>query len=144
MSTYASLIDPAEFGLIADYLRSPRTPILHLLHVKSMDLLAPLAEGLANQGQLDTPPWLFPEVVQRGLREGTLLISTRHPLNGSDSKHSIEAAAIPRRALCHVIYAPPFYLVHTPGLLEGTLIRPKTETSLRRGLHQKRAPRIKP
>ena len=82
--------------------------------------------------------------MQRGLREGTLLISTRHPLNGSDSKRSIEAAAIPRRALCHVIYAPPFYLVHTPGLYEGTLIRPKTETSLRHDLHQKRTPRIKP
>lgn len=143
MSTYASLIDPAEFGLIADYLRSPRSPILHLLHVKSMDLLAPLAEGLASQRHLDTPPWLFPEVVQRGLREGMLLISCCHPPDCSDSRWHIEATTIPRRAWSHVIYAPPFYLVHTPGLFEGTLIKPNTELRPGCDLHQKRGPRIK-
>lgn len=27
-------------------------------------------------------------------------------------------------AFCRVIYLPPLYLAHTPGLFEGTLVQP--------------------
>jgi len=139
MSSFNSLIDPAEFGLIADYLRSPRSPIFFLLHVRSREALAPLAEALSKQS--DEPPWLFPAVVERGLAEGSLLLSARH--HSSDFKGTIDARSVPRQALCHVIYSPPFYLVHTPGLFEGTLIRPNAGQNLDHDLHQKPAARRK-
>lgn len=143
MNQFESLIDPTEFGLIADYLRSPRAPIDYLLHVKSRDMLAPLAKELDAKRHVDVPPWAFPEPVERGLREGALLISSRHPLHLPDPKQIVEATNILRRTSCYVIYAPPFYLVHTPGLFEGTLIRQKTQQKLNDELHQKQAPRIK-
>ena len=143
MSPFESLVDPAEFGGIADYLRAPGD-IHQLLYVKSRELLAPLAEELDRQRRIDRPPWAFPAVVQQGLREGSLLISARSPRDISNPKLIVDAAAIPRSAICHVIYAPPFYLVHARGLFEGTLVRPtvKPETSLE--IHLKRSSRIKP
>ena len=123
MNQYESLIDPSEFGLIADYLRSPRTPINYLLHVKSEAMLAPLAAELDGTDYGALPPWRFPEAVERRLQEGSLLISSRHPLELPDPKQIVHPTTLPRRADCHVIYSPPFYLVHTPGLFEGTLLR---------------------
>ena len=142
MSPYSSLIDPAEFGVIADSLRNPRLPIFHLLHVKSSAMLAPLAEELHRQRHADIPPWLFPEPVARGLRDGSLLISTGQSRDLLDPKRIVDAKAVPRQALCYVLYSPPFYLVHTPGLFEGTLIKPKKEL-LPEDLRQKRGPRVK-
>lgn len=121
MSSYESLIDPAEFGLIADYLRSPRSPIEYLLHVRSIESLAPLAEAL-HVGN-DQPPWLFPKVVENGLADGSRRLSARDL--DFNSERVVDARSVPRHAMCHVIYSPPFYLVHTPGLFEGTLIRPR-------------------
>ena len=141
MPSYESLIDPAEFGLIADYLRSPRSPIEYLLHVRSIESLAPLADALAQRAQMDQPPWMFPKVVENGLTDGSLRLSARD-LDFS-SKRVVDARSVPRHAMCHVIYSPPFYLVHTPGLFEGTLLRPKTEQSPGHELHQQRAARRK-
>jgi hypothetical protein len=142
MPNYASLIDPAEFGLIADYLRSPRTPIDHLLHVNSKETLAVLAEEFVGDRYVNYPPWLFPDPVERGLREGSLLVSSRFSLSLCDPKQILDARTVPRHALCHVIYAPPFYLVHTPGLFEGTLIRANVAHNPGEDLQQKRARRI--
>ena len=141
MSSSESLIDPAEFGLIADYLRNPQCSIDYLLHVRSIKSLAPLAEALAQRAQMDQPPWMFPKVVERGLAAGSLRLSA-HDLDFR-SKRVVDARSVPRHAMCHVIYAPPFYLVHTPGLFEGTLLRPKTEQSPGHELHQQRAARRK-
>lgn len=139
MSHYESLIDPAEFGLIADYLRSPRSPINYLLHVRSLEALAPLAEALHSRN--DQPPWLFPKIVEDGLANGSLRLSARDL--DFNSERVLDPRSVPRHALCHVIYAPPFYLVHTRGLFEGTLIRPKTEQNPGRELHPDRAARRK-
>lgn len=139
MSRYESLVDAAEFGLIADYLRSPRSPINYLLHVRSLEALAPLAEALHSGN--DQPPWLFPKIVESGLADGSLRLSARD-LDFSSGR-VLDARSVPRHAMCHVIYAPPFYLVHTRGLFEGTLIQPKMEQNPGRELHPDRAARRK-
>ncbi len=139
MSSYESLIDPAEFGLIADYLRSPRSPIEYLLHVRSMESLAPLAEALHTRN--DQPPWLFPKIVEDGLADGSLRLSARD-LDFS-SERVLDARSVPRHARCHVIYAPPFYLVHTRGLFEGTLIRPRNDQGVDAELQRKPGTRRK-
>lgn len=143
MTPYAALIDPAEFGLIADYLRIPGSPIFHLLHVKSKEALVELAEELERQEHVDSPPWLFPEPVDRGLREGAMLISTHRSFRSPNPEQVIDPNTIPRDALSSVLYVPPFYLVHTPGLFEGTLIRASVEHNPSEVLQQKHMSRIK-
>jgi hypothetical protein len=144
MNQYESLIDPADFGTIADYLRSPQSSIDHLLHVKAEVMLPTLAEELDREAQRERfPRWLLSDVVARHLDEGSVLISSRREIVLSNLTCVIEPASIPRHALCHVIYRPPFYLVHTPGLFEGMLIRTKTENTPGHRLHSKRGPRMK-
>ena len=143
MSKYAALIDPSDFGTIADYLRSPATGIDWLLHVKSFDLLAPLAEALDHARHRDTPPWSFPERVEQGLADGSLRVTGRIPLLDLAPHERVEIASVPRQAGCHVLYCPPFYLIHTPGLFEGTLIRAKTENKPGHELHPTRGLRMK-
>ena len=121
--SYAALIDPTDFGTVAAYLRNPRSPINYLVHVRSYDMLAPLAAELAHVDPRTVPPWEFPEPVARRLPEGSLLLSARYPLHRSEPKQLVEATAVSRQASCQVIYLPPYYLVHTPGLFEGTLVR---------------------
>ena len=142
MSPFAVLIDPAEFGLIADYLRNPDSPINYLLHVKTKEMLGRLAEELNRQRNLDVLPWSH-EPVEGALRERTALISLRRGFQRNESHQVIDATTIPRRTLCYVIYAPPYYLVHTPGLFEGTVIRAKAEARRSDDLGEKRAPRVK-
>ena len=79
--------------------------------------------------------------MENGLTDGSLRLSARDLT--INSERVVDARSIPRHAICYVIYAPPFYVVHTPGLFEGTLIRPKSEQSLSRELHQKPGARRK-
>ena len=114
MNRFAALIDPTDFGTIAGYLRQPGTGIHFVLHVPSEDMLATLAEEL-EQNRVEVPPWEFPEPVARGLREGSIRLSSRYPLRELDERKIVHATDIPRRSLCYVIYAPPFYLSHPPA-----------------------------
>lgn len=139
MSSYESLIDPAEFGLIADYLRNPQSQIHYLLHVRSLESLAPLAEALHTRN--DQAPWLFPKVVENGLTDGSLRLSARDLT--INSERVVDARSVPRHAICYVIYAPPFYVVHTPGLFEGTLIRPQNDLGVDAELQRKPGARRK-
>jgi hypothetical protein len=65
------------------------------------------------------------------LQDGSLRLSARHELHVKDPSHLVAASSIPNMAFCRVIYLPPFYLAHTPGLFEGTLVQP--EPRLRHG-----------
>lgn len=143
MNQYESLIDATEFGVVADYLRNPRTPILFLLHVKSEAMLATLAGELDKAQHVDVPPGRFPDPVEQHVREGSIFISSRHPLIFSEGRPVVQATVIPRHATSRVIYFPPFYLVHTPGLFEGTLIGPRMEQKTGHELRSTTAKRFK-
>lgn len=125
MSSYESLIDPADFGVIADYIRGD-TDINFLLHVRTESMLATLAEQL-DQCRLrhEGAGGEVSKVLDRLLEAGSLRLSVRESFVflGRYHKHEIVPSSIPRAATCYVIYSPPFYLVHTPGLFEGTLHR---------------------
>lgn len=125
MSSYESLIDPADFGVIADYIRGD-TDINFLLHVRTEAMLATLAEQL-DQCRLrhEGAGGEVSKVLERLLEAGLLRLSVREScvFHGRYHKHEFVPSSIPRTATCYVIYSPPFYLVHTPGLFEGTLHR---------------------
>jgi hypothetical protein len=136
MSHYASLIDPTNFGTVARYLHHPQAPIHFVLHVKETSMLADLAAKLdaAMAGAQGRPVALGP-ILNPLFEDGSLRISSRHEFRASDPRHVVPVTSIPSLASCQVIYLPPFYLVHTPGLFEGTLVKP--EARLRQGPAQR-------
>ena len=124
MSRYASLIDPTNFGTVARYLHHPQSPIHYVLHVKDESMLPGLAAKLdtamaaSQAGPVDLSPILNPL-----FESGALRISARHEARVNDPRHLVPVTNIPSLAFCQVIYLPPFYLAHTPGLFEGTLVQ---------------------
>ena len=120
MNPWDMMIDPASFGLIAGYLQSTRSPINFLLHVKDRGMLSEMAQridqglrpfGLGGLSVL--PP------MQALAQEGAVKISARHPLLNPPPGAMVDPQRVRRSAYCEVIYLPPYYLVHTPGLFEG-------------------------
>ena len=118
--SFESMIDPAEFGVIAGYLKSLRSPIGFILHVKDKGMLATVARELERDLAAGWPGHL-PECLSHYFKNGSLKISSREPLPNFDPNHVIQADNVPQWALTHVIYFPPFYLAHTSGLFEGEL-----------------------
>ena len=109
--------------MVADYLRGD-SDINFLLHVRTEAMLATLAEELdLCHLRPDGLKQEFKKVIDRFLDQGSLLLSVRDSIDFPlrDRKHEIVPGSIPRAANCTVIYHPPFYVVHTPGLFEGTL-----------------------
>jgi hypothetical protein len=128
--SFESMIDPAEFGVIAGYLKSLRSPIGFILHVKDKSMLATVAREL-DRDHASGWPGRLPECLSLHFKAGSLKISSREPLPNFDPNHVIQAGSIPQWALTHVIYFPPFYLAHTPGLFEGELAADAAVTSRR-------------
>jgi hypothetical protein len=122
---FESLIDPTDFGTVAAYLRNPRSPIETVLHVRDRRMLATLAQALAVNAELPSGAGADgPLLVRRLLSEDALRVSSRARLGWCPPTSVVDVSTIPSAAGCDVIYLPPFYLVHTPGLFEGTLVRP--------------------
>ena len=143
-SPFAALVDPAEFGLIADYLRQPDSPIDHILHVRSESMLVTLAAELQHATPIQRlPHGGLPEIVSRRLTEGSIRISSRIELALANPSARVNADAVPRPAVARVLYLPPYYLAHTPGLFEGTLLRPQATVKSTPNLSAKRVPRMK-
>lgn len=115
-------VDGTWFGLMAGYLRSPRSPIEYLVHVKDRERLAEvadridrdLARGGGQAGHL-TPS------VEALVGEGAAKVSSRHPVANLDPDAVVDPERIRSSASCDVLYLPPYYVVHTPGLFEGEL-----------------------
>lgn len=124
MSQFDSRVDTTWFGLVASYLVSARSPVDAVLHVRDLDMLAQVAERLDRILGADnalTQKW--PEALQSMLRDGNLKVSTRFPNASVAPMALIDIQQVRREARCDVIYLPPFYVVHTPGLFEGKVQR---------------------
>ena len=124
---FESLIDGIDFQTIHAYLTNPQSPIEMLVHVKDRSMLSRLAEEMVRtnelaqeKGQISLP------LYEKLLKEGELKISPQMVTPLHDRKFLVDPFEVPRNATSYVIYLPPFYLVHTPGLFEGTLIKPET------------------
>lgn len=127
MTPYDALIDPTNFGSIARYLDDPRSEIHYILHVKDERMLPEVAAKLnaAMNASSQGMTVALHSILDPLLDQGLLRISSRRDIPGRDPSHVIAASSVPKLAFCRVLYLPPFYLAHTPGLFEGTLVKPQ-------------------
>ena len=127
LQDFESLIDGIDFQTIHAYLTNPKSPIEMLVHVKDRSMLSRLAEEIVRANELDQEKGQISlPLYEKLLKEGELKISPQLVTPLHDRKFLVDPLEIPRNATSYVIYLPPFYLVHTPGLFEGTLIKPET------------------
>ena len=120
MSSNESLIDPTNFGTVYSYLRNPASPIHCILHVKSREMLAPLADTIDRA--METGGFkngVFPDDVKSLVKNGAVKLSYRDTLQVPRSPWLIDPLLIRQETVSYVIYQPPFYLAYTPGLFEG-------------------------
>ena len=119
MQNWESLIDPSWFGLIAGYLRSPRSPIDYLIHVKDLERLPEVAERIDQElARGAFPARQLSPGLEALLQEGAIKVSSRHPLANLEPGASVDPGQVRSAAPCDVLYVPPCYVVHTPGLFE--------------------------
>jgi hypothetical protein len=124
---FESLIDGIDFQTIHGYLVSPRSPIDLLIHVKDRSTLSRLAEEIVRVNDLaQEKEQISLPLYQKLLEQGELKFSPRLVTPLHDRKFLVDPFEIPRNSTSYVIYLPPYYLVHTPGLFERTLIKPET------------------
>jgi hypothetical protein len=124
MNHWESKIDPTHFGLIAAYLRNPNAPIDVILHVRDRALLAEVASRIERDFMTGVPPGppLSPGL-QELIRDGAVKVSSVKDLGPLDPGAVVDANQVRGSTGTHVIYLPPFYLAHTPGLFEGKVMR---------------------
>lgn len=119
MSHYDSLIDGTDFRTVVQYLNHPQSPIRTLLHVRNEKDIAKVAEVLEADGRR---PYVqmggIPDSLKPMLAKGDLKVTHCGPFPNSPQECSLDARQVNGSAGCKVLYAPPFYLVHTPGLFE--------------------------
>jgi hypothetical protein len=141
---YESRIDPTDLATVARYLRDPTSPIHYVLHVRDRAFLAPLAAEL--DAKMTQPGAIGRDVlavVEQRARERALVISPRPSGPPVDTRLVVDLATLPGAARCDVIYLPPFYLAHTPGLFEGTLVRHPVTPGQRPAVNQSPGFRLK-
>lgn len=117
-------VDSTWFGLMAGYLRSPRSPIEYLVHVKDRDRLGEVAGRIDRdlaQVDGDGEPHRIVSSVEELAGEGAVKVSSRRPVENLDPGATVDPERIRSSASCDVVYLPPYYVAHTPGLFEGEL-----------------------
>jgi hypothetical protein len=113
LARYENLIDPTDFNLLRGYLKSPDSPIDYLLHVKERFMLAPLAARVDEALKTGQP---LDHILNPLVNEGSLKISSRHLLPPDLFQAAVNPDHVSKQAASQVIYLPPFYVAHTPGL----------------------------
>ena len=144
MFHHDDLVDATDFGTVLHYLHLPETNIDYVLHLRSREMLSLVAQRInaAFPGQ-NAPPEKLNQFVHDLVARGDGLVTTRQPLPGLTPAQQIHPQKLPRFVDCLVIYWPPFYLTHTPGLFEGMLSRLQPEVAPRIVPTVKRSPGLK-
>ena len=129
---YENLIDGAEFKTLNHYLNSPDTPIDFVLQLKTrahlIEIASELGELFAREGEDKQEE--FTGIMTKHMNDGSLLISSRDEMVAPFSKYSLPMDSIPTSTWTQVIYMPPLYLAHTPGLFEGIFTKETSSKAL--------------
>ncbi|MCP5523223.1 MAG: hypothetical protein H7A46_16940 [Verrucomicrobiales bacterium] len=120
-------IRSTDFGRLADQIHDPSSPVEFLIHVPNEAVLREvsksvlLAHGKAAKGEDVNLMAVFDGL----FKAGSARVSHSHGFRQMDSSFVVNDRRVPRLALCKFCCLPPFHIVHTPGLFEGTLIKPQ-------------------
>ncbi|PWU19867.1 MAG: hypothetical protein C5B50_05405 [Verrucomicrobia bacterium] len=109
-----------QFRVVARTLANPESPIRCILHIKSLDLLGEIAQQLESLQSPGGDQALSEanRILEDYMRQHMLLVSLREGIANRFPQLTLPTSAIRPSAWCKVLYLPPFYLVHTPGLFE--------------------------
>lgn len=112
---------------LAQRLKNPETPVAFVLHVPDLDWLFFIAESFALSTDLallgEQPLNLHP-TLDLFLERGAALVSTSLDFNLKDPGFLLPVSSLPKLASTQALYMPPCDIAYTPGLFEGTLIKP--------------------
>ena len=117
---YDIFVDGTPFGTVYGYLSNPASQIDYVIHVRDRAMLPLLAkelvrsQSLYHQQRLTATP-LFDQL----LNDGGVKVSPRLLNSLFKPQHIIKAQAIDPQATSQVIFLPPFYVAHTPGVFEN-------------------------
>lgn len=122
MSAWEVRIDGTGFIVVAMYLWHPDSPIQYILHVRDRAMLAEVAARIERDSRSSASPRRGLSSALRALvQAGAIKVSARQGLEGLDPSAIVDAARVCPSAPTEVIFLPPYYLAHTPGLFEGKL-----------------------
>ena len=107
MISYEQLIDPTTIEAIRRHLNSPASPIQDVLFVGNLGLLPAVAMLLDAASDHSSGQRLYQW--RRWLETGVVVPN-------SSSGYGIDLEALPGDTRCRVIFLPPVYVVHVPGL----------------------------
>ncbi len=108
MCPYEALIDPTRFRTVRNHMASPRSPITEVLFVAERDLMPKVA------ALLDVESGLSP--AYRRQQWHTLIRNGRVVPEATTRTFGVDTAALADDAICRVLFFPPVYVVHMPGL----------------------------
>jgi len=144
MSQHLDLIDATDFRTVKHYLHHPDTSIDYVLHLKSREMLSLVAEQINTAFPTqDVPHEQLDRFVHDLVARGDGLVTTRQPIPGLAPEQQIQPQHLPGFVNCLVIYWPPFYLTHTPGMFDGMLSRLQPDVAPKIVPTPKRVPRLK-
>ncbi|MGE3310691.1 MAG: hypothetical protein AB7O66_12035 [Limisphaerales bacterium] len=127
MGQYDHLIDPTDFGTVTRYLKAPSSEIWLVFHVRERQMISKLAEELQRESaQTGARPGKFPLCVEQGIESGWLKVSARNShatVPNQKEEWFVRAEDVEPRTTTWVLYFPPAYIAHTPGLFEGQVMR---------------------
>jgi hypothetical protein len=99
-----------DFATVRMYLNGSNSPITKALFVREERLLATVAELLAQEHPTDAQRSLF----ARWIREGQVKVGVNAavPPDPAGPDCLIDLETVSDEAGCHVLFLPPYYLVH--------------------------------
>jgi hypothetical protein len=115
MVHYEQLIDPTTIDTIRRHLSSPTSPIKEVLFVAELQLL-PTVAFLLDAASTQSSSQRINQW-KAWLERGTVVPNR-------SGGYGIDLDSIPGDSRCRVIFFPPVYLVHVPGLDLVELARP--------------------
>lgn len=104
---YEQLIDPTTIDTIRRHLSSPASPIREVLFVAELQLLSAVAMALDATSNQSSHQRL--KQWRTWLEHGTVVPNR-------SGGYGVDLDTLPGHSRCRVIFLPPVYLVHVPGL----------------------------
>ncbi|MBL9171410.1 MAG: hypothetical protein JNN07_27000 [Verrucomicrobiales bacterium] len=107
MTHYEHLIDPTTIEAIRRHLNSPASPIREVLFVAELQLLPTVAMALDATSGLSS---------HQRIKQWKLWLEGGAVVPNRSGGYGIDLDALPGESRCRVIFLPPVYVVHVPGL----------------------------